>query len=44
MFTIFAKRPLLSLAIAGAFTLAPAHAAQDPIRIGAIYIMSGSAA
>ncbi len=44
MFTIFAKRPLLSLAIAGAFTLAPAHAAQEPIRIGAIYIMSGSAA
>lgn len=44
MFTTLAKRPLLSLAIAGACALAPAHAADDPIKIGAIYIMSGSAA
>lgn len=44
MFKILIKRPLLSLALAGAFSLTPAHAAEEPIKIGAIYIMSGSAA
>ncbi|MBF6618427.1 MAG: ABC transporter substrate-binding protein [Candidimonas sp.] len=44
MFKFFAKRPLLALALTGAFALAPAQAAEDPIKIGAIYIMSGSAA
>lgn len=44
MFKFLSKRPLTALALAGACSLAPAHAAEDPIRIGAIYIMSGSAA
>src|SRR5690606_38573796 len=44
MFKILLNKPLLSLALAGAFSFSPAHAADDPIKIGAIYIMSGSAA
>ena len=44
MFKFLSRRPLLSLALAGAFSLSPAYAANEPIKIGAIYIMSGSAA
>src|SRR5690606_41297650 len=44
MFKFLSKRPLTALALAGAFSLTPAQAAEDPIKIGAIYIMSGSAA
>ncbi len=44
MFRISINRPLLALALAGALGASPSQAAQEPIRIGAIYIMSGSAA
>src|SRR3546814_20057915 len=44
MIKFFSKQPLAVLALAGACSLAPAQAAEEPIRIGAIYIMSGSAA
>lgn len=38
------KRTLAALAAAGTVGLMPAHAAEDPIKIGGIYITSGSAA
>lgn len=44
MFTFLSRRPLLALALTGAFAFSPAQAADEPIKIGAIYIMSGSAA
>src|SRR3546814_13280502 len=44
MFKFLAKRPIMALALAGAFAAIPAQAAEEPIKIGAIYIMSGSAA
>src|SRR3546814_14939205 len=44
MIKLFSMQPLAVLALAGACSLAPAQAAEEPIRIGAIYIMSGSAA
>lgn len=44
MFKTLATRSVLSVALAGSMSLGAAHAAEDPIKIGAIYIMSGSAA
>jgi branched-chain amino acid transport system substrate-binding protein len=44
MLYVSAKKTLLALAAAGMVAALPAHAAGDPIKIGAIYITSGSAA
>jgi branched-chain amino acid transport system substrate-binding protein len=44
MSKVVSRRSLLSLALAGVLGLGGAHAAEKPIKIGAIYIMSGSAA
>jgi branched-chain amino acid transport system substrate-binding protein len=45
MFKTVFKHPLLVLAISGVFSFNPASAAdQTPIKIGGIYLMSGSAA
>ena len=44
MIKFLAKKPFTALALASAFSLTSVQAAEDPIKIGAIYIMSGSAA
>lgn len=44
MFKLSSKKTLAAVAVAGLFGLSAAHAAEDPIKIGAIYITSGSAA
>lgn len=40
----FTKRTLMSLALVGMFSAGAAQAAEDPIKIGGIYMTSGSAA
>ncbi|HUH59200.1 MAG TPA: ABC transporter substrate-binding protein [Candidimonas sp.] len=44
MFKILMKRSFMPLAMVAACNVAPVLAADEPIRIGALYIMSGSAA
>jgi branched-chain amino acid transport system substrate-binding protein len=44
MFKLSSKKTLAAVAVASLFGMGAAHAADDPIKIGGIYITSGSAA